>query len=163
MVGERKMKKQSEAFKAGYDYLFMIGRDNTKEIKAYFKYHGLSHKEYDELDFYLWNEYQDLDPSKGFISKKNLKEQNDFELGKNAARDEMQDFNNKLEHQSETLDNYRIAEFEGDWELWKECFDILDYCENKKDMEVLVEKYYQGLKAMQEFLTKAKLKKEYEV
>ncbi len=105
------MKKRSKAFEEGYQYMYMIGRDDTKEINKYFKSVGLSKKDIDSCDYFEYYTYNPGD------TKKEIK---DFAEGKVLAEQEMKLFNDKLYDIQEIFDQYKGCGFEGDFETWKE-------------------------------------------
>ena len=148
------MKKRSEAFEDGYNFMYMIGRCNAKEINAYFKSFGLTKKEMENIDEDTWNKYD---------IGKSTKKVNDFNHGKDIARIEMVCFNSKLEDIQENYEQYKHCGFEGDYEAHLEMLDIVEYAENKKEMEKLIEKYYQGIKAMRRFFDEIEFKQGYEI
>lgn len=148
------MKKKSQAFEDGYNFMYMIGRCDVKEINTYYKSFGLNKKERDQIDDGKWNEY-DIGGTP--------KQQEDFKKGKLTAIQEMLEFNKKIESVYELYTQYKHCQFEGDHEMWIDMNEMLEYTENKKELEKLLEKYYQGIKARDKFFSKLDFKPEYEI
>jgi hypothetical protein len=155
------MKKKSKAYQEGYDYMYMIGRDNTKEIKAYFKKFNLNpYKKDNWIDFVEWNPYTDI--------KNKRKQYLDFIEGYNTAYDEMEKFNEELE----LLDDPKEWLYnDSAWEAIGVMYDFLKYVDNntkedKKEiarLQKLIEIYVKGLEAEREFFKTIEIRGGYEI